>query len=119
MKFSTINEYISTCDADVKPILQQIRETIQAASPNAIECISYNIPTFKLLGKSLIHFAAFKNHIGLFATPTGHKQFEKEFSKYKGGKGSVQFPIDKKIPLSLIAKVVKFRTKEVLAASKK
>lgn len=114
MKYNSIDEYIATCDEDVKGILQQIRSTIQLASPNAVECISYNIPTFKLNGKSLLHFAAFKYHIGLFATPSGHIKFEKEFAKYKSGKGSVQFPLSKEMPFGLITKVVGFRTKEIM-----
>jgi len=70
------------------------------------------MPTFKLNGKVLVHFAGYEHHIGLYATPTYHKQFEKELSKYKQGKGSVQFPLDQEIPYDLIRKIVEFRVQE-------
>lgn len=79
--------------------------------PEAEEAISYQIPTFKLNG-NLVHFAAFKNHIGFYLTASGQKAFEKELSVYKSGKGSVQFPLSKPMPLSLIRKIVKYRVKE-------
>lgn len=109
-----IDEYILDFPESIQEKLQQLRAIIKKNAPGAEETISYAIPTFKLNGKTLIHFAAFKNHIGLYALPTGHKAFEKEFSAYKTGKGSVQFPFDKALPLDLIAKVVKFRIKEIL-----
>ena len=109
---NTIDEYTSAFPDDIQIILEKIRQTIKKAAPNAEETISYAIPTFKMNGKNLVHFAAFKNHIGFYATPTGHAAFEKELSVYKHGKGSVQFPIDKPMPLSLIKKIVKHRIKE-------
>jgi len=111
-KANSITEYIATFPKDVQKILEQVRYTIKKAAPGAEETISYGIPTFTFNGKNLVHFAAFKNHIGFYATPTGHKEFEKELSIYKQGKGSVQFPLDKPMPLSLITKIVKFRVKE-------
>ncbi len=110
-KPNNIDEYISSFPKDIQIILEQVRATIQKAAPDATETISYSIPTFKLNG-NLVHFAAFKNHIGFYATPTGHKAFEKELSIYKQGKGSVQFPLDKRMPLALITKIVKYRVKE-------
>lgn len=92
-------------------MLESIRITIRKAAPDATEAISYAIPTFKLNG-NLVHFAAFKNHIGFYPTPTGIEEFEKELSVYKQGKGSVQFPIDKPLPLDLISKIVKYRIRK-------
>jgi len=113
-QFKNMDEYIRAFPESTQEKLQQIRNAIKVNAPGADETISYAIPTFKLNGKALVHFAGFKNHIGFYALPTGHKAFEKEFSVYKTGKGSVQFPLDKELPLDLIAKVVRFRIQEVL-----
>lgn len=110
--FSNIDEYIQQFPEEIQAILVQIRTTISTAAPEAIESISYGMPVFKFKGKPLVYFAAFKNHIGFYATPTGHTAFADEFSKYKQGKGSVQFPLDKPMPLALIAKITKFRMQE-------
>jgi len=107
----TIDEYIADYPKDVQKLLEQVRNTIKKAAPKAEEKINYGIPTFTLNG-NLVHFAAYKNHIGFYATPTGHKAFEKELSIYKTGKGSVQFPIDQPLPLALISQIVKFRVIE-------
>ena len=112
-KATTIDEYIADFPTDVQQILQQIRATIKEAAPEAGEKISYGMPTFTLKG-NLIHFAAFKNHIGLYPTPNGIEEFKEELSVYKGAKGSVQFPIDKPMPLALITRIVKFRVKKSL-----
>ncbi len=117
MKASTIDEYIASFPADIQEKLKLIRSTIKKAAPDAEEKISYSIPTFVLNG-NLVHFAAFKNHIGFYATPTGHEVFKKELSKYAVGKGSVQFPFDQPLPLPLITKIVKFRVKENLQRRK-
>lgn len=109
---NTIDEYIGSFPDDIQIILEKIRQTIKEAAPDAEEAISYAIPMFKLNGKNLVHFAAFKNHIGFYATPTGHKAFVKELLVYKQGRGSVQFPIDKPIPLNLITQIIKYRVKE-------
>ncbi len=111
-KPKNIDHYIAGFPADIQAILSQIRETIRKAAPEAEEKISYGIPTFAQNG-NLVHFAAFKNHIGFYATPTGHKAFSRELSKYKQGKGSVQFPLDQPIPLALISRIVKFRVDEL------
>jgi len=103
-----IDEYIAGFPKDIQVMLQLIRGTIKKAAPEAEEAIKYAIPTFVLHGSNLVHFAAFKNHIGFYPTPTGIESFRKELSKYKQGKGSVQFPLDEPIPLTLMTKIVKF-----------
>jgi len=113
-QFKTIDEYIEAFPTNVQNILEKMRKTIRKAAPEAIEVISYQMPTFKLNGKNLVHFAAFKNHIGFYPIPTGIEAFKEELSQYKQGKGSVQFPIDKPIPYDLVEKVVKYRVKENL-----
>lgn len=107
----TIDEYIDQFPEDVKGILNELRQTIRDAAPQAEETINYQMPTFTLNG-NLVHFAAFKNHIGFYPTPTGIEAFKKELSVYKGAKGSVQFPIDQPLPLSLIREIVAYRVKE-------
>ncbi len=110
----TIDEYIAGFPEDVQAILQRVRQTIKAAAPNAQETINYQMPTFTLNG-NLVHFAAFKNHIGFYPTPTGIEQFKDELSVYKGAKGSVQFPLDKPMPYDLIRRIVVFRVEEAVA----
>ena len=112
--FTSIDEYIATFPEEIQKILEKIRATIKAAAPEAEEKISYQMPTFFLKG-NLVHFAAFKKHIGFYPVPTGIEKFKKELSAYAGAKGSVQFPLDKPIPYGLIGKIVKFRVKENLA----
>ena len=109
--FNSIDEYIATFPQDIQKILQEIRAVVKAAAPEAEEKISYQMPTFTLNG-NLVHFAAFKNHIGFYPTPSGTQAFQKELSVYKGAKGSVQFPIDEPMPLKLISRIVKFRVAE-------
>ncbi|MDD2303993.1 MAG: DUF1801 domain-containing protein [Prolixibacteraceae bacterium] len=108
----TIDEYIAGFPVDIQLILDQVRSTIKQAAPDAEESICYGMPAYKAYGKPLVYFAAFKNHIGFYATPSGHAEFAKELSKYKQGKGSVQFPIDQPMPLTLIAQIVEFRVIE-------
>lgn len=110
----TIDEYIAGFPNDVQQILVKIRMVIKNAAPNADETIKYQIPTFTLEG-NLVHFAAYKKHIGFYPTSTGIAKFKKELSVYEGAKGSVQFPLDKPIPFALISRIVKFRVKENLA----
>lgn len=107
-----MDEYIAGFDDEIKNRLQQIRQAIKKAAPAAEESISYMMPAYKYLGKPLVYFAGYKNHIGFYATPNGHEAFKKELSVYKQGKGSVQFPVDEPLPLPLISKIVKFRLKE-------
>ena len=111
-EWKTIDEYIEAFPKDVQGILQRIRKTIRNAAPEAVETISYQMPSFKLNGKGLVYFAAYEKHIGFYPIPSGMKAFERELSPYKQGKGSVQFPIDKPIPYGLVRKIVVFRAKE-------
>lgn len=108
-----IDEYIADFPEDVQAKLKQLRAVIKAAAPEAEEAISYQMPTFKLKG-NLVHFAAYQNHIGFYPAPRGIEAFKEELSAYKGGKGSVQFPLDKPLPLDLISKIVRFRVAENL-----
>ncbi|HQH73955.1 MAG TPA: DUF1801 domain-containing protein [bacterium] len=108
-----MDEYISGFPQDVQAILEKIRTAIRKAAPNAEETITYQIPTFTLHG-NLVHFAAFKKHIGFYPEPSGIEKFQKELSVYKSAKGSVQFPLDKPIPFDLISEIVMFRVKENL-----
>ena len=112
---TTIDEYIAAFPKGTQKLLREMRATIKSAAPQATEKISYQMPTFHLNG-NLVHFDAFKNHIGFYPTPSGIETFKKELSKYAGSKGAVQFPIDKPLPLTLVKKIVKFR---VLENSKK
>ena len=108
-----MEQYIAGFPNDVREILTKTRMTIRKAAPDAEETIKYQIPTFTLNG-NLIHFAAFKNHIGLYPAPGGIEQFKDALSVYEGGKGSVRFPLDQPIPFGLISKIVKFRVKKNL-----
>ena len=113
VSFNSIDEYIATFPAETQKILEELRATIKAAAPEAEEKISYQIPTFVLKG-NLVHFAAYKNHIGFYPTPSGIEAFKQELSVYEGAKGSVKFPIDEPLPLELITKIVVFRVAENL-----
>ena len=115
---ANIDEYIKGWPKDIQAKLQAMRETIQKAAPEAEEAISYAMPTFKLNG-NLVHFAAYQNHVGFYPVPSGMKEFEKELSVYKSGKGSAQFPHDQPLPLALVTKIVRFRVKENLGNPKK
>ena len=117
-KIHTIDEYIATCPEHVQKILQELRAVIKAAAPEAVEKISYQMPTFALHG-NLVHFAAHKNHIGFYPTPSGIEAFKEELAVYKGAKGSVQFPLDQPLPWDLIGRIVRFRVVENLSHAKK
>ncbi|GAB3898831.1 DUF1801 domain-containing protein [Larkinella knui] len=112
-KPADIDSYIAGFPAETQDLLKQVRETVRKAAPDAGETISYGMPTFTLKG-NLVHFAAFKNHIGFYPVPSGIDAFKEALAAYKGAKGSVQFPIDKPMPLDLIADIVKFRVTENL-----
>jgi uncharacterized protein YdhG (YjbR/CyaY superfamily) len=107
-----IDRYINSFPEDVQGILRRILLIIRKAAPDARESISYGMPAFKTYGRPLVYFAAYENHIGFYATPTGHKEFAEELSKYKQGKGSVQFPLNHPIPFDLIERITRFREKE-------
>jgi uncharacterized protein YdhG (YjbR/CyaY superfamily) len=117
--FKTVDEYIQTFPKDVQSILREIRGIIKANAPTATESISYGMPAYKTGGQPLIYFAGYQKHIGLYATPSGHAQFAKELSRYKQGKGSVQFPLDEPIPYDLIKRIVVFRVKENFSKTNK
>lgn len=106
-----IDGYIAGFPKDIQVILNKIRDVIRKAAPESEETINYGIPTFTLEG-NLVHFAAYKNHLGFYPAPSGIKAFQKELSIYKGSKGAVQFPLNKPLPVNLISRIVKFRVKE-------
>ncbi len=108
-----IDEFIAQYPQDVQTLLQKVRETILQAAPGAGETIRYGIPTFTLNG-NLVHFSAYKKHIGFYPGPSGIEKFKNELSVYAGAKGSVQFPLDRPIPFELIREIVLFRVKENL-----
>lgn len=112
-----IDSFIATFPEETQKLLQQVRETIKKAAPEAEETINYGIPTFKLNG-NLVHFSGYKNHIGFYPGGAGIKAFEKEISIYKSAKGSVQFPINQPLPLDLISKITKFRVIQNLDKAK-
>ena len=111
-KHIDIDAYIATFPESTQKILEKVRATIKKAAPNAVEDIRYAMPTFRLNDSNLVFFAGYKNHIGFYATPTGHEAFKEALSIYKQGKGSVQFPLDKPIPYDLITQIVQFRVQE-------
>ncbi|MBP1767704.1 MAG: hypothetical protein H6P98_1819 [Candidatus Aminicenantes bacterium] len=115
-KYKSVDEYIASFPEDTQVILKTLRRVIKGAAPQAEEAISYGIPTFKLKG-NLVHFAAFKNHIGFYPASSGIVAFKKELFRYKRSKGTVQFPIDKPIPFNLVKKIVRYRVKENLSLS--
>ncbi|HMB21587.1 MAG: iron chaperone [Chloroflexota bacterium] len=117
-QFETIDEYIAAFPEDVRDRLQTLRQLIQELAPTAEEAIKYQMPTFVLNG-NLVHFAAFKNHIGFYPTPSGTETFKQELSPYKTAKGSIQFPLAEPLPLPLIRKIVKFRVEENLERGQK
>jgi Uncharacterized conserved protein len=118
-EIKTVDEYIAAFPAEVRERLTQARSLIREMAPECEESISYGMPAYKLYGRPLVYFAAFKSHIGFYATPTGHAQFAEELSKYKQGKGSVQFPLNQPFPLQLIARIVAFRITENKLIAKK
>ncbi|PKL79132.1 MAG: hypothetical protein CVV25_09060 [Ignavibacteriae bacterium HGW-Ignavibacteriae-4] len=117
-EINTISDYIATFVPEIQSLLNQMRETISKAAPDAEECISYAIPTYKLHG-NLVHFAAAKSHIGFYPAPSAILHFTEELAGFKSAKGSVQFPCSQPLPLELITKIVKFRVQENLAKKKK
>jgi uncharacterized protein YdhG (YjbR/CyaY superfamily) len=110
--FKTVDEYIMTFPKEVQLLLKQVRDTIRTNAPDAVEQIAYGMPAYKTNGKPLVYFAGYKKHIGFYATPSGHTEFAGELSKYKQGKGSVQFPLDQPIPYDLIKRIVAFKVEE-------
>jgi uncharacterized protein YdhG (YjbR/CyaY superfamily) len=113
-QFTTIADYIKTVPKDVQGLLRGIRRTIRDAAPDAVETISYQMPTFKLNGRFLVSFAAWKHHVSIYPIPAGTAAFQKKISGYKAAKSTVQFPLDKTVPHDLLTQLVTFRVKEVL-----
>jgi uncharacterized protein YdhG (YjbR/CyaY superfamily) len=116
--FRSIDEYIAACPEEVQSILQELRAAIRASAPQAEEKISYQMPTFFMNG-NLVHFAAHKNHIGFYPTPSGILAFKQELSIYESAKGSVQFPLNQPIPLELVRRIVEFRVAENLEKARR
>lgn len=112
-----IDEYIAGFPEDVQEILAEIRTTIRKAAPDAEETIKYQMPTFTLHG-NLVHFAAYKKHVGFYPAPRGVEKFKEALSAYEGAKSTVRFPLDKPIPFGLISKIVKFRVKKNLESAR-
>jgi uncharacterized protein YdhG (YjbR/CyaY superfamily) len=111
MTISTIDDYILQFSPEIQEILKKVRTVIKESAPEATEKISYQMPTFALHG-NLVHFAACKNHLGFYPTPSGINAFEEKLSEYKSSKGAVQFPFDKPMPYELISEIVQFRVTE-------
>ena len=111
-QFKTIDQYIKTFPVNVQRILERIRQTIQKAAPEAVETISYQMPTFNLDGQYLIYFSAWKNHIGVYPIPSGDEAFKKKVTPYIGAKSTIRFPITEPIPYDLVKQIVKFRIRE-------
>jgi uncharacterized protein YdhG (YjbR/CyaY superfamily) len=107
-----INEHIALLPENVGKMVQSIRKLVHDVAPEAVECIKYGIPTFTLSNKNLVHFAGYKNHVGFYPAPAGIDAFKKELAPYRSGKGTVQFPLDKPLPLGLIKKIVLYRVKQ-------
>lgn len=112
-----IDKYIKSFPEEIQQILEQLRNEIKKAAPDAEETFSYKMPAYKYFGM-LVYFAAHKNHIGFYPAPSGIIKFKEELSVYKGAKGSVQFPLNNPLPLKLIAKIVTFRVQENLMYAK-
>ncbi len=115
--YTTVDEYIAQCPAEVQPVLNKIRAAIHEAAPSVKEKISYQMPAFDLNG-ILVWIGAHKNHIGLYPNPSGIKAFQQELAPYKQSKGAVQFPLDQPIPYELIRRIVQFRAAENLKKKK-
>lgn len=115
--FKSIDEYMAQFSPEVQEKLDALRKVIKESAPDAQEKISYQMPTFVLHG-NLVYFAAFKNHIGFYPTPSGIEAFKKQLTGFKTAKGSVQFPLDKPLPYDLVREIVKFRVAENIMKAK-
>lgn len=115
----SIDDYIRGFPKSVQDALEEMRSTIRRAAPEAAEAISYQMPTFKLAGKNLVHFAGYEKHVGFYPLPSGIAAFKKDLAPYVQGKGSVQFPLDRPIPYDLVSRIVAFRVEEILKSTGK
>ncbi len=113
--FTTIDEYISTFPGEMQPVLEKVRQTIHHAAPEAVETMSYRMPTFDLNGKHVVFFAGWKKHLSLYPLPAGDEAFQQEVSHYKRARGSIQFPLDKPIPYDLVGQIVTLLIEETPA----
>lgn len=111
-KLNSVDDYIADFPPDIQAILTKIRSLVKKTAPDAVESMAYGMPGYKTNGKPLVYFAAYKEHIGFYATPTGHAKFAEELSRYKQGKGSVQFPLKEDMPYDLIVRIIEFRLVE-------
>ena len=109
----SVDSYIAGFPPDTQKVLEKIRKTIRKAAPKATESISYQIPTYKIDGERLIYFAGFPKHVSVYPAPREAKEFKKELTAYKGGKGTIQFPLDEKIDYDLITRIVKFKLQKM------
>ncbi|MGB4768219.1 MAG: DUF1801 domain-containing protein [Candidatus Saccharimonas sp.] len=110
---SEVDDYLAQFDGEVRDRLDQLRQIVRTEAPDAKESLSYGLVGYKLNGKPLVYFGGFAHHIGFYATPNGHEAFAKDFSKYKQGKGSVQFPLDQPLPIDLVRRVVQYRKQQI------
>ena len=108
-----VEDYISRFDGEIQSRLKEVRNLILSLAPDAIETISYGMPAYKLNGKPLVYFAGYKNHLGFYATPNGQEAFKEDFSGFKQGKGSVQFPNSELLPVDLIRRIILFREEQI------
>ncbi|MBN1158477.1 MAG: DUF1801 domain-containing protein [Bacteroidales bacterium] len=111
--YKDVNDYIRTFPKELQEVLEQVRTTILEAAPGAEEGIAYGLPAYKVYGKPMVYFGAFRSHIGFYATPSGHAEFAEELSAFRRSKGSVQFPLGKEIPLDLVRRITQFRFHEI------
>lgn len=108
-----VEAYLAQFDGEVRARIDMVREIVRNEVPGAVESFAYGLVGYKLNGKPLVYVGGFKSHIGFYATPNGHEAFKEEFSKYKQGKGSVQFPLDQPLPVEIIRRVVIYRKEQV------
>jgi len=112
-EFNNVDEYLLLFPENVRQLLSEIRYIVRQTVPEAVEGIAYSMPGYKYLGKPLVYFAGYQHHVGLYATPTAQAAFQQELKAYKQGKGSIQFPLDKPLPIDLIVSIVKYKAKEL------
>lgn len=117
--FTTVDAYIASFPPDIQMSLDDVRQAIHEVAPKATECISYGLPAFKYKDEPLIYFGGFKSHVGVYGTPVTHEAFKDKLAAYKQGRGSVQFPLDKPLPLRLIKQMVQFKMKELKKSHKR
>jgi len=117
-RYGSVDDYIQACPEHVRGRLEEMRRTIRKAVPDATEVIAYQIPTSRLRGRNLVHFAAFREHVGFYPTASGTEAFSEELAPHSTSKGTVRFPLDQPIPHDLVSRIVAFRVKEVLAGKR-